>query len=247
MVALYRADFPAGSLGLELGPSTCDEVLSRPDVFAAIPAPAYAEGGPHLLMRDVRRQIQVATRNPNRGVSFCVEGSITVARRGGNPTRGCVAAVQSLEPLLEAGAIVVPEANDYTARTAIVLRRDGGLSFVASRGSTANELAREIVDSTDGSWAAVTSVGGSAVLATRQGVLLGDPDAVADAWIVARMPVVSPSRFVAQAALPDVGAAPVPSERERLRSRVVHDDTLQIMFGIALLAGAAKWYLDDHR
>lgn len=244
MVALYRVDFPAGSLGVEIGPSRCDDVVARPEVFAAIPAPQFATTGPHLLLRDLSRQIQIVSKSPSSGISFCIEGGVTTARRGGSPTRGCLVAVQSLEPLVEAGAIVAREETDYAARTAIVLRRDGGISFVASRGATSHEFAQEIVSSTDASWAAVTSIGEGAVLATKSGMILGDQDVVSSAWIVARLPVVSPTKLSAPSALPDIGVRPSTSgaaiqPREETGPEI---DIFQVIVGISFLAAAAVWY-----
>lgn len=250
MVALYRVDFPAGALGVELGPSRVSEVLARPEVFAAIPAPAYGEQGPLLFLRDAKRRVEVASRSPSRGIVFAVDGTGTTARRGGEPTRGCVAAVQSDAPLVEAGAIVAPSSLDYAARTALVLRRDGGLSFVATRGATSNELARQVIEDTDGSWAATMGEGPRAVLATRAGVVLGEPDTVADAWIVARLPAVSQSRFVEPAALPDVGAYPDDGSSltaHRAPRAQDFDDSLQLLVGLGLLVAAGWMYYRDHK
>lgn len=254
MTAIYRVDFPAIALGVELGPSRYDEVVGRPDVFAAIPAPAYGANGPDLLLRDLSRQVQVASRQPGAGVTFCVDASGVTARRGGNPTRGCTAAVQSLNVLVEAGAIVAPDGNDYAARTAIVLRRDGGMTFAATRSATSREFAQEIIDSTDGSWAAATSIGDHSVLATQQGVLLGDPDAVSSAWLVARRPVISPTRLTSLVPVPEM----VPASRAvpglglpglaydprpiMLMPPIERSDVVPVVVGISLLAVAAAWW-----
>jgi hypothetical protein len=252
VVAIYRVDFPASALGVELGPSRLSEVLDRPDVFAAVPAPAFGPDGPILLLRDLARGVQVASRVPSRGVSFCTEGPGTVARRGGSPTRGCSAAVQSLDPLVEAGAITAPEALDYAARTAIVLRRDGGLTFAASRGATSREFAGEIINSTDGSWAAVTALGESATLATRTGLLLGNADTLADAWLVARRPATSRTAFApARSSSSDLGPGPGPGPAAPVcvpqSAPQSNGDALQIVVGVGLLAAAAWWWYEDRR
>ena len=263
MTAIYRVDFPATALGVELGPSRYDEVVGRDDVFAAIPAPPFGPNGPELLLRDLGRQVQVASRQPSSGIVFCVDSSGTTARRGGNPTRGCAAAVQASAVLVEAGAIVAPDGDDYTSRTAIVLRRDGGLTFAATRSATSREFAREIIDSTDGSWAAATATGDHSVLATRQGVLLGDPAAVASAWLVARRPGVSPtrltsltpvaemvpaSRAVPGLALPGLAYAPQSQSQTLLRvPSVDRSDLLPVAVGVTLLAAAAAWWYYDDR
>lgn len=258
MSAIYRVDFPATALGVEIGPSRFDEVMARPEVFAAIPAPPFGPQGPELLLRDLSRKLQVVSRAPSRGVSFCVEAAGTTARRGGNPTR-CSVAVQSLDPLVEAGAVVAPDQLDYTSRSAIVLRRDGGLTFAASRGTTAREFAQEIIDSTDGSWAAATSSGDGVCLATRQGVILGNPAAVADAWLVARLPAVSPTRMAAPVQLPELvpasravafkpsNAADAPPSSTPRPNGNGGSDMLPIVTGIALLFAAYWWYQDSKK
>lgn len=250
MVALYRVDFPPGSLGVEIGPSRIDDVIRRPEVFAAIPAPRYSADGPHLFLRDNSRQIQVSSRLPGSGLIFCFDGRSTLVRRGGNPVRGCVAGVQSTDVLIEAGAVVAQGTDDYASRTAVVERRDGGMSFVASRGSSSREFAEEIALQLDGVWAATTSIGDDAVIATNQGVIFGPDDTSADAWLVARLPVVSRAKFSqGNAGLPDIGASPSP-ERTLLGTRETkkeNGDGLRVVVGLTLLAAAVWWYQKEKK
>jgi hypothetical protein len=254
VTALYRVDFPAGALGVELGPRRWDQVLDREDVFAAIPAPPFGERGPELALRDIGRQVQVLSQRDGDGVIFCVEKEGVTARRGGSPTRGARVAVQLFQPLVEAGVVVAPDALDYAPRTALVLRRDGGLTFVATRGATAREFAQEIVDTTGGLWAATTMVGDDAAVVTRQGLLFGQEEAAANAWLVARRPGVSPTRMASLPAPPEL----VPADRALSsvpRAAVVtapspapvRSDILPVAAGIALLLAAAWWYVSDRK
>lgn len=259
MAAVYRVDFPAASLGVEIGPSSWEGLIQRPDVFAAIPAPPFGERGPEFLLRDAARQVQIASRRPGEGVAFCVAPEGTTARRGGNPTRGCTVAVQAFAPLVEAGAVVAPDAVDYAPRTAIVLRRDGGLTFAASRGATSREFAEELAREVNAVWAATTMVGPESAIVTRQGVLFGPQDAAASAWLVARRPGVSPTRMAAPQALPEMVPASraiqevprsVPTEARGTAAPALNSegngDELKIVLGLGLLA-AAVWYAQEKR
>lgn len=247
MAAIYRVDFPPSALGVELGPRRWDQVLDREDVFAAIPAPPFGERGPELALRDIARQVQVISQREGEGMIFCVEKDGVTARRGGSPTRGARVAVQLFQPLVEAGVVVAPEALDYAARTALVLRRDGGLTFAATRGATAREFAQEIVDATGGLWAATTMVGDDAAVVTRQGMLFGDEGAASNAWLVARRPGVSPTRMASPSSPPELvpparALAAVPRSAEVPSTAPSRSDALPVTVGIVLLIAAAYLY-----
>ena len=254
MTALYRVDFPPTALGVELGPRRWDQVLDREDVFAAIPAPPFGERGPELALRDIGRQVQVLSQRDADGIIFCVEKEGVTARRGGSPTRGARVAVQLFQPLVEAGVVVAPEVLDYAPRTALVLRGDGGLTFVATRGATSREFAQDIIDMTGGLWAATTMIGDDAAIVTRQGLLFGQEDAAANAWLVARRPGVSPTRMAPLPAPPELvsasralSATPGATDVVAAPSAPVaaRSDVLPVVAGISLLLAAAWWYFSD--
>ena len=252
VTAIYRVDFPPSALGVELGPRRWDQVLDREDVFAAIPAPPFGERGPEFALRDIARQVQVLSQREGEGMIFCVEKEGVTARRGGAPTRGARVAAQLFQPLVEAGVVVAPEALDYAARTALVLRRDGGLTFAATRGATSREFAQEIVDTTGGLWAATTMVGDDAAIVTRQGLLFGHQEAAANAWLVARRPGVSPTRMANPSAPPELvppsralATVPRAAEASAPVAAPSRSDVLPITVGIVLLLAAAYLYASD--